>query len=253
MKKQFFIISLVVLFLILGALVVVGIRSNIKNNELFADTDYPVLIKKKNGTIIIKLDGHRTPNLKWEVEISDTDLVQVVQRGIEFRGSAKFVIVPLKDGLTRVRFVRSKEIAGKKVNVAEINVPVYITNSGKLTADCLDAPFLVKGPEIIGENSRSPVLLTQYDNDNYRIEFISGKGDWTLQDPNGQLEMEVRNEDGKECGYISRKEQTGQTSDNPASQQSNEVMGTLSSQSQQITKEIKVIFNKNGTVKIMLN
>ena len=254
MKKQFFIISLVVLFLILGGLIIIGIRSNRKSNDLFSDTDYPASLKKKDGTIIVKLDGHRTPKLKWEVEITDTDMVQVVQKGIEFRGSAKYIIVPQKAGLTRVRFVRSKEIAGKKVNVAEINVPIYITNSGGLTADCLEAPFLIKGPEIVGENSQNPVLITRYDdNNNYRLEFINGKGDWTVQDSEGQLEMEVKNEDGKDCGYIKRTASVVQTSDDPASKQSNEVAATLTSPSQEVTEEIKVIFNKNGTVGIMLN
>ena len=160
MKKKFFIIAMIVLVGILATLIVIGIKSSRKNDDTLATSDYPFSYMMKKGNIELKLDGHRTPKLKWETQIQTDGVVQVAQKGSERRGKAKYIISPTTSGTTRVNFVRSLDVAGTKVDVATVTLPIYVTEAnGVLNLTFLENPYLIKGPDVIGESSSNPAVI----------------------------------------------------------------------------------------------
>ena len=251
MKKKFFITALVILLLILALLIVLGIRSSIISKDSLSGTDYPVTYKIKNGVITVNLDGHKTRKLEWTAEVADSTIVQVDKKGFELGGRAKFVITPLAEGTTRVRFLRQQEIAGTVVNVAEVFVPIYVTSSGGLFyADCMEAPKLVRCPTIMAADTPYPVLINTDSEDKPCLEFINGLSDWTVTNADGMVEMATVPEGNKVYGYISRKTPETGTEANPNN--GNGMKVNLTSPSLGKSMVLSVSFNSDTVKSITL-
>ncbi len=259
MKKKFFIIAMIILVGILAALIVIGIRSSRKNNDTLADSDYPFSYMFKKGNLELKLDGHRTPKLNWEAQIQTDGIVEVAQKGSEKRGKAKFIISPKTSGTTRVNFVRALDVAGTKIAVATVTLPLYVSNTASgISLSCLENPVLIKGPDVIGESTSNPVILNNAGNAGEEGEnpvkgdifFAAGKGDWTLESPDGNAEFSFSSDGGKEYAMVSK----SGSSDNTQNLSEGALVKTteiiLSSSSLKITEKIKVTFNDNGTVSL---
>ena len=271
MNKKFFIIAMVILLSLLAVLVVIGIRSTIKNDDTLSDTDYPFSYLMKKGNLEIKLDGHRTPKLKWEVQIETDGVVQVAQKGSERRGKAKFIISPSAEGTTRVNIVRAVDMAGTKVEVAIVTIPIYVAESnGSLVLSCLENPYLIKGPDVIGESTSNPVILNNSEAGKANaadgtaneadasagaikgdICFANGKGDWVLESLDGNSEFAYFNDGGKDYATVSK---VGSADSNNQNLSEGALVKTaeisLSSQSLKISEKLQVTFNDDGTVKL---
>ncbi|HBZ03160.1 MAG TPA: hypothetical protein DEO83_05035 [Lachnospiraceae bacterium] len=269
MQKKFFIISLVILFGILGVLIFIGIRSSVRNNDLVSNSDYPFRYVMKEGNLVITLDGHKTPKLKWEAEIQNTGVVQVFQKGKEFRGKAKFIVTPVGAGSTRVNFVRSVDIAGTKVDVATVTVPVYISDAmGVNSLSTLENPYLVKGPDVIGETTANPVIINNSVLGNQvdatpetenapgtikgDIFFANGKGDWILESLDGNTDFEFYNDGIKDYAVVKKSAKTNNNQNLSEGALVKNAEIALSSQSLKITRKLKAEFRGDGTVRLSL-
>ena len=262
MKKKFFIIALIILLAILAILIIIGIRSSVKNEDTLATTDYPFSYLMKGGNLELKLDGHRTPKLMWNTVIEKEGIVQVSQKGSETNGKAKFVIAPAAQGTTRVSFIRDIDVAGTRVNVATVTVPLYITDSGGgLSLSCLENPYLIKGPDVIGESTANPVILNNggagdasdgTDIIKGDIFFANGRGDWNLESPDGNAEFQFFNDGGKEYAVISKSGSTDNTQNLSEGALVKNAEIILSSQSLKISEKLKVAFNDDGTVSLSM-
>ena len=272
MKKKFFIIAMIVLVGILATLIVIGIKSSRKNDDTLATSDYPFSYMMKKGNIELKLDGHRTPKLKWETQIQTDGVVQVAQKGSERRGKAKYIISPTTSGTTRVNFVRSLDVAGTKVDVATVTLPIYVTEAnGVLNLTFLENPYLIKGPDVIGESSSNPAVInnaaavSSVNTDNSQdgsaenvssdtlrgdIFFPNGKGDWTLESPDGNAEFTFANDGGKDYATVTKSGGADNTQNLSEGALVKTTEITLSSSSLKISEKLKVTFNDDGTVKL---
>jgi hypothetical protein len=260
MKRRYFVIPLVILVGLLVFLIITGIRSAQDNMDVLAGTDYPVSYSFNKGIMTIKLSGRKTPDLHWEVQVSDENIVSVAQKGKERNGRAKYTITPIAPGTGRVNFVRSTEIAGEKVDVAIISVPLYVAEvNGGLSLSCLQNPYLIKGPEVIASDTSFPVILNNYITNEGKpddaasanlkghLVFAGGMSDWTLSDADGMVGYDTTTEsDGTVIMTLKRTPEKG-----PAEAVNNKNFDlTLSSESLGITERINVIFRDDGEVKI---
>ncbi|MBO4863668.1 MAG: hypothetical protein J5517_04845 [Eubacterium sp.] len=249
MKKRFFIIAMVILLGILAALIVIGIRSSRKNDDLFADSEYPISYTIKNGIITIKLDGHRTPDLPWEVRIADESIVSVTQKSSGRDTKDTYIVMPKAAGTTRVNFVKSMNISGTAVEIANINLPLYITSSGNsFDTSCLEEPYLVKGPEVISEGSDHPVILNDTGALMGDIYFVNGKGDWTLDSPDGVAVFDYKSDNGNDYVNITRGSASGDGTSEGAVVNNSEII--LSSSSLKKNEKLKVTYNNDGSVSL---
>ena len=103
-KKVLLACGVALLLLIIG--VIVGLKiSTMKKNQVVLKSDYPITYEsKKNGTMVLKLDGKKTKDLQWAMTVEDESIVSVAQKGKERSGKAKYVITPQAEGLTSVVF-----------------------------------------------------------------------------------------------------------------------------------------------------
>ena len=257
MKKRYFVIALVLLFGILAFLIITGIRSAQDNTDALAGTEYPVSYTFKDGKVTIKLDGHRTPELKWQVTTSNPGFVDIAQKGKERKGKVTYIISPKAEGTTRVSFVRETVIAGTEVDVATIAVPIYVTqNGGRLSVSFLQNPYLIMGPEIIGSDTNYPVIINSdideskpKDGENGsdpelsgNLIFPKGINDWTLSNSEGQVKNNITTASDGSVSMFLENAATGTNDKN--------FDLTLSSESLGITERLNVIFRDDGKIKI---
>lgn len=216
MKKRYLIIAIIILILLVAIVTIFMIRRSrreLRTTELFQDSDYPISFETKEGKVIVKLNGSKSPDLMWEAEIEDEEYVKVEAEGKERKGKAQFIISPLKVGSTRVNFVRRQEAAGHQVDVSLISLPVYSFEvKGTMAVDVLENPNIENDTMVIGAETEHPIVLCGksefYQNvDLYRsvmmdasgtdakaedvqnlilgnIDFLNGKGDWTIDSDN---------------------------------------------------------------------
>ena len=246
MKKRYFIIAIAVLLVILGVLVYIGIAGASSNTDLFAQSDYPVKYSLKKGNMVVKLDGHRSRDLKWSFDITDDTKVAVAQSGFEFNGKAKYIITPKEEGLTRVRFFRTRNIAGSDINVAEIHMPIFVTNTnGVLNVTFLSDPYLVDAPLIIGEATANPVFIEDNEEGSSVIRFANGQGDWGVENPDNVLSINISADGNRTIATLSKIENAG--ADGVDVHNTSIV---LSSASLEVREELAVTFENDGTVTV---
>lgn len=225
-KKKIIIISIIVLLILIIATIVIIhiVRSQPRKTELFeynevVVVDYPVSYKPdKEGNIVVSLDGSKTPNLSWDVRVYDDSYVDVAIQGKESNGKATYVISPKAAGMTRVDFVRTRDIAGLSVDEVYISLDVYVGESSEgFELTCTD-PYYINGCDVIGENTDHPVVLNNseyidgsdvydfgYDNPiSGDLIFASGQSDWVLDSPDGYANFTYYSNEGNDIVYISR-------------------------------------------------
>lgn len=224
-KKKIIIISIVVLLILILAIIIIVniVRSQPKKTELFESyeevLDYPISYKTdKDGNLVVKLDGSKTPDLSWDLRIADDSYVDVVLQGKESKGKAEYLITAKAPGMTRVDFVRSRDFSGVSVDVVYISLDIYVGESNEgFTLSC-NTPYYIKGCDVIGENTDYPVIINNaayidgsdiyahgYDNPlSGDLIFVNGQNDWVLDSPDGYANFRYFNNEGKDTVYISR-------------------------------------------------
>ncbi len=283
-KKKIIIIGIIALVVIaIGIYVLIAIRNQrMRTNGLFDDSDYPVTYTYEENTLVVNLDGSKTPTIGWEVKIDNEEKVEVTQEGKAPRTKAKYVIKPTAPGLTRVRFIKAVSAAGHKLNIAEINIPIYVGELGDgFEIQCLDDPYYIKGYDVIGGDTDYPVILNNATMDGEalsqdmneftgNIVFLNGQNDWVLNSPDAMVDFSFYEEEGRVTVYISKgtgivtdpeeastedvytKAISSVTDGTPKedylSVDVKEATFTISSESLGISKNIKVNFNEDASV-----
>ena len=190
-KKVLLICGIALLVLILSLVIGLRIHNN-KKNQVVLDSEYPITYQmNKNGSMTLKLDGKKTKKLQWSVAIEDESVVDLVQKGSESGGKAKFVITPKAEGLTSIVFKRSSEVSGYSYDAVSIRVPIYVANSnGKLAINMLENPKVSIGGVPFAEDSSYPFLLGTNADGEPELVFINGQSDWSITDPNNYVTTE---------------------------------------------------------------
>ena len=89
-------------------------------NKEGEDTNYPFTWEeKKNGTILVNLDGSYSPDYTWSVLNSDDTIASVEAKKDEKNGKITYKITPKAEGYTTVEFIREKEAPAITVPAAE--------------------------------------------------------------------------------------------------------------------------------------
>ncbi len=202
-KKIILVGALVGIILVIGAtLLYFGIRHK-KNNQVRIDSEYPIVYEKKDNNIVISLNGKETKKLKWEMEIEDTNIVSVTQKGWEIGGKAKYEIAPKSVGLTNVTFSRKTSIGSYQYDAAKISIPIYVTDTTTgPQVTFLENPKALIGPIPMAEDTAYPFLVYPYGTGQAQITFINGVSDWTINDPNGIISSYQKNGSGNESNLF---------------------------------------------------
>ena len=214
-KKKIIIISVIVLLIIIILAVILIVKNmNKGKHKSFLSDDYPITYENKDGNVIIKLDGKKTPNANWTASFDD-NFVDVVQDGKTSKGTATYVISPKSIGFIYVTFDKSIEISGITVVYGSMTFPieVYESPEGALIAECKADPVYESEDDLIGENTDYPVIINHHyylsdEEMNTPLKgdlfFINGQGDWTLESPDGYADFDFYSEDGYEFVFITR-------------------------------------------------
>lgn len=213
-KKKIIIISVIVLLIIILAVILIVKNMNKGKHKSFLSDDYPITYENKDGNVIIKLDGKKTPNANWTASFDD-NFVDVVQQGKTSKGSATYVISPKSIGFIYVTFDKSVEISGITVDYGSMTFPieVYETPEGELIAECKADPLYEPEDDLIGENTDYPVIINHHYYLSHEemntplkgdIFFINGQGEWSLESPDGYAEFEYYSEDGYDFVFVTR-------------------------------------------------
>ena len=213
-NKKVIIIAAVVLAVVIAVIIILAVRSATnkrieknRNVKLYEETDYPFSYKDTGVGIRFTLDGSKTPDLKWDVVVGDEDYVSADAEGEEVDGKVSYVVSPVNGGTTDIHFIRKTKVAELDVNVVDIGVNVYVDRLDEaLDVIVLGDAEYVKGPDIVGEDTDSPVIINNASSDAYvdasedayygdndknlfkgDIYFVNGQGDWMIESPDGRL------------------------------------------------------------------
>jgi hypothetical protein len=243
-KKALLACGVALLLLIIA--VIVGLKiSNKKKNQTVLDSDYPITYEmKKNGSMSLKLNGKKTKDLQWTMEVEDQNVVSVVQKGKESGGKAKYVISPVAEGLSGVTFKRSSEINGYSYNAVTIRLPIYVADeNGKLKINLLENPVVSMGPIACAKDSDYPFLVGLSEEGEPDVTFVNGISDWTFADPNNILQSATTvDSEGKTHLIMSQTD--------PKTGIIKETTVTLSSASLGLTEELDITIDVNGKFSI---
>ena len=172
-KKK--IIALIIGIAILVTILVVSIIAILQYKSytrVFQDTDYPVAYREeKDRTLTMILRDDNTKKIKWNVEVADSDFVDVTLKGRDSGKKAKFIFSPKMAGVTKMDYVIyvSETVDGLKVSV-------------------VDEPNLEFGKEVIGSGTAYPIILNgdlsyfgDEESESGHLIFIKGKNDWNVE------------------------------------------------------------------------
>ncbi len=151
-----------------------GNSQTTERTAYFEDSDYPVIVTEKQGTVFFELDGSKTADLTWETMFSDPDIASLGENAKERSGKLKAVVLPKNSGYTIVTFTRSGEISGVRYDAAKISAELYVTSDadGVLTMRCSN---VYQALDTAGAADSS----TPYIFDGNTVLLPNG-GDWTL-------------------------------------------------------------------------
>lgn len=152
--------------------------------DYFEDSDYPVHVKATDSKISIKLDGSKTPDLTWNTTIEPGGIIFAENDAKEDNGVLNSLVKPKGGGYVTITYTRTAEIAGRKLNVAKIDVDIIATaaDDGTISvsvsdirqelsasgAEDTETPYLLEGNRVILPNGGDWVIVTpETDEDTY--------------------------------------------------------------------------------------
>ncbi len=183
-KKVLLACAIAFMVLVISFVSFLYIRKQRKERTVI-DSEYPIVYTVKDDVIRLTLNGKRTKELSWTVDVENESFVSVTQKGEERNGKAKYILTPKAEGLTSVDFRRSTTIGGYDYDAVDISLPIYVAeNQGKLVINFLEEPKVIMGPEVVAKDSEYPFLVGRNDQGQPELTFINGMSDWTITDPN---------------------------------------------------------------------
>lgn len=164
--------------IILGIIIFAVSRGNGGTKEdYFSKSNYPVTVseKLKDGSLILKVDGSITSDLKWKYKVSDKSKVKVKKQK-EKKGVLTAKVTPRESGYTTVTFSMNGKIKGLKYKAVELDVHLTVNDSG-------DGAMSVN----VGEIYQTQVSAGALDTDNpFLLDgnyvLLPGGGDWKLDE-----------------------------------------------------------------------
>ena len=190
-KKK--IIALIIGIAILVTILVVSIIAILQYKSytrVFQDTDYPVAYREeKDRTLTMILRDDNTKKIKWNVEVADSDFVDVTLKGRDSGKKAKFIFSPKMAGVTKVTFAKSVDAAGTKIDLIKMDYVIYVSETvDGLKVSVVDEPNLEFGKEVIGSGTAYPIILNgdlsyfgDEESESGHLIFIKGKNDWNVE------------------------------------------------------------------------
>lgn len=140
----------------------------------FEDSDYPVYASQENQTLVIELDGSKSPDLKWENSDSPDNIIAVSDKGEEKDGMLTYVLWPSSTGYATVTFKRSGEIGGFSYDAVNIQVDVIVYTDDENVMYIKISDIRQSTASAGALDSDTPYLLNKN-----RVIMPNG-GDWTL-------------------------------------------------------------------------
>jgi len=182
-------ILIIISVLLIAVLIIVGVllltnRKVVGNVETaegpkkvgyYTDSDYPVYITENSETLLVELDGGKSPSLSWEMAVSDENKLKEKNDGETAKNGLVSEVIPLDTGYSSISYSRSGELFGSEYNVVTITIDLYAVQdqSGK---------FIVKVSDVSQSISEQGALDTDTP---YFIKgsyiFFPNGGDWTLE------------------------------------------------------------------------
>ncbi len=202
MKRKLLTIIPILVIMAIVVLILILTRDKKPDFTLLEGTSYPVGGRYDGEDLILTPDGRESLGLEWSAVAENGSVVEISKKGKEKQGTAKFVLSPKSQGVTRVTLKRSGEVAGVSCEVALIYINVIVdtkADAEDLAVTCDQAAELVYGSEIGGEKTEYPYLLTNTGEGKAEITFLKGQNDWIFLDPDNRVSVnDMANEEGKE-------------------------------------------------------
>lgn len=133
--------------------------------DYFTDQNYPVNVKEEpDGSLTVTADGSLTPELSWDYEVKDKEIIQA-ETISDQDGVISIRVSPLAAGYATVTLLREGKESGISYTAAKVDVNMLVTlyDDGTMSvsmsdiyqtssysgAGDSDAPFLIEGSNII--------------------------------------------------------------------------------------------------------
>ena len=244
-KRVLFACGIALLLLIIGCIVGLSISSKKKKQVKLENSDYPITYEiKKNGSMVIKIDGKKTKDIVWSYALDDESIVSVTQKGKETGGKAKYVITPQAEGLCGVSFKKSSDVGGYQYDSVIVRVPIYVvTENGKLKISLLDNPKVSIGYTAYADDTSYPFLFGINEEGYPDILFVNGINDWSVSDSSGLLQAGTSTDSNGKTHLIL-------TQVDPKTGIIKNTTVAVSSASLGITKEVDITIDVNGNFSI---
>ncbi len=254
-KKLIAIIALIGVIIILSLVLILAGRKKEGKATAFPDSDYPVDIDTSGKDIILNLDGSKTKELTWEMEIEDEAYVTVEQTKKEKNGKAQYKISPVRVGLTDITFTRKNKIGDYEYTAVNLTLPVSVqqTKDGLKVNASEGFRLNSRSNTTIGEDTDHPIFINNSDSKNPELVYVKGTGDWFVEDISENI---IRNraidENGLTVDVIYEEGQYATSSDASKIPES-PVIGeiTIASAENQIRQKLEVKPNPSGGILIM--
>ena len=147
----------------------------IQQASFFEDSAYPAKISMKGSGLLVELDGSQTPDLQWEIECNQNDIVTIAPEGKENGGKLQFQVSPVTAGYAVMNCTRTIQIGEKIYPAAEIRLEVVVSavSGGGLETAVTDVRQYIS---VLGAKDSAQPFLIIGDS----VFFPSG-GDWTVE------------------------------------------------------------------------
>ena len=142
--------------------------------DYFAEDGYPVHIKQDGNALSVKLDGSKTPELRWDVTVEPDEVITVESSHEESGGILSLSVQPFDTGYARIHCVRTGTSGGRSYNEADITIEAVVSReiNGGLVVSLSNAVQNVS--KTGAADSETPYILREDS-----ILFPNG-GDWTV-------------------------------------------------------------------------
>lgn len=140
----------------------------------FLDTEYPVYVTEKDGSLVFELDGTASSDLKWQSGC-DPKSIAIIQDGAEEKKSKlTLTLNPGMAGYTTATFARSGKVAGISYDAVKITADL-VTSGTAETGKELHLSAIRQNTALAGALTSDTPYLVQ----GSRVILPNG-GDWTL-------------------------------------------------------------------------
>ncbi len=191
MKQKIAIGVIVLIIVLLGLLLIFGTTGGTKT-KYFENTNYPVTVAAKKSSMKVTVNSYTDQDVPWNVYIVDDSIASIEAKGAKKKDSEKYLVKPLKDGVTFIHMEKTQEAYGYTRLIVSIDIPISVTADGnKLTMALMEGEsFFIGTGDMVASDSEFPFIIKS-GGPVADLAFVNGINDWTIDTLDAPIRYEM--------------------------------------------------------------